>query len=283
MDGEQVVGSGEQETAQDNVAEGVEQTAGQQTVGEVAPTIDPQEYERIKTEHGTLVQNWQKLESIANKDEIFRKELERAWKGLPPAQQAQIAKAQTNQSRGNQSNQEIAEIKQQLKEFRDAQQQQQQELLKREKFAEVQNDTEQTFKKFEATPEDQAEFWKRYGSMIRRETQELMTKGVPPQQASKMAEFRHSFNIAGEYAMLMDDKLGDLYTKKAAQRNSPLRGISSPADKAQTNGVMPSVKERFLSAIKNEKSAEKRAEMYAAFGKEYGEPEGGFFKSNKGW
>jgi hypothetical protein len=259
------------------------QDNGQEGGATETATIDPQEYERLKGEHGTLVQNWQKLETLANKDEVFRKELERAWKGLPAAQQAQIAKAQVQEKPNNSmSRKELEEVKQQLKQFQEVQQRQQIESLRREKFSEVQNETDRTFKKFEATPADQAEFWKRYDSMVKSEAQTYMQNGMPLPQAMNKAQYNHSFNIAGEYALLMEDRIGSLYSKRMQERNSPLKGIASPADKQGAPGVMPGVKERLLSAIKNEKSAEKRAEMYVEYGKQFGTPEGGFFKSTGG-
>lgn len=262
--------------------EGTEENPqGQEGAAVETATIDPKEYERLQSEHSTLIQNWQKLEALANKDEVFRKELERAWKGLPAAQQAQIAKAQEAKLK-NQNSEEMAQIKQQLKEFQDYQQRQQVEGLRREKLSEVQQETDRTFKKFEATPADQAEFWKRYASMINSEAQTYMANGIPLNQAMQKAQFNHSFNLAGEYATLMEDKLGTLYSKKIQERNNPLRGVATPADKQGMPGVMPGMKERFLSAIKNEKNAEKRAEMYVEFGKQFGEPQGGFFRSSGG-
>ena len=282
MSDENAVQGGEQETSQ-SAETGAEQTSGQEGAAVETATIDPQEYERLKTEHSTFAQNWQKLETLANKDESFRKELERAWKGLPAAQQAQIAKVQDQQKpNNNMSRKELDEVKQQLKQFQETQKAQQYEGLKRQKFQEVQNETDRTFKKFEATPADQAEFWKRYDSVVKTDAQELMRNGVDPQSAMRQAQYNHSFNIAGEYALLMDDRVGSLYSKRIAERNNPLRGIATPADKQGAPGVMPGVKERLLSAIKNEKSAEKRAEMYVEYGKQFGEPNGGFFKSSGG-
>ncbi|HXC04350.1 MAG TPA: hypothetical protein VNZ86_06320, partial [Bacteroidia bacterium] len=203
-----------------------------------------------------------------------------------PKEQAQIAqqarqpeKPKTNQ---NQSNKELEDIRAQLKEWKQTQERQQVESLRREKFSEVQDETNRAFQKFEATPADQQEFWKRYGAMVQNEAQTYMQNGMPLPQAMQKAQYNHSFNIAGEYALLMEDKLATLWSKKAQERNSPLRGIASPADKQGAPGVMPGVKERFLAAIKNEKSAEKRAQMYVEFGREFGEPNGGFFKSSGG-
>ena len=117
-----------------------------------------------------------------------------------------------------------------------------------------------------------SEFWGRFGKMIQKETFDIMQNkpGIPPHVAQQMAYSRHDRNLAGEYILLMEDKMVDFYGRKIQERNNPLKGISSPAEKAARNGAgaTPTMMERFQNAIKKERNPEKRAEMYAAFAKE---------------
>ena len=245
---------------------------GQEGAGAVSPSIDPKEYETIKQEHGQLREFYSKLEQITNADPAFRKELERAWKGLPPAVQQQIKQEQKAQE--PKSNKEIAEVREALKQLQEERQVERQETMRKEKFAEVQSETNATFERFKASPEDQKEFWNRYGNMIRNEAFGYMQNnpGLDPARATSMAYSRHSANIAAEYITLMEDKMVSFYGNQLKERQNPLRGIGTPADKVGKNGVTPTTQERFMNAIKNERNPEKRAEMYSAYAQQMGIP-----------
>lgn len=249
--------------------------------------IDPAAYERLQQEHSQLTQNWEKLSRLANTDPVFKKELERAWKGLPPAQQAQIRKEAQNKAEGKpQSNKEIEELKQTLKQLQEGFQSQQQEAIRREKFSEVQNETEAMWNRFNATDADKKEFWDRYGRMIQNEAFSIMQQrpGTPPNVATQVAYSNHSRNLAAEYVMLMEDRMVDFYGKKIQERTNPLKGIATPAEKAGKAGmgVTPTLKERFLNGLKKERDPEKRAEMMKAFSEQTGMPIDNLFRSSGG-
>ena len=260
---------------------GEEAPVGQEGAGVATPTIDPHEVEQLRQ----VADYWKRVEQGANTDPAFRKELERMWRGLPAQQQVQPTKPEPNQRREkNQEDDRLKTLQEKIEKFENYQQTQQQETLRKEKFAEVQSETESTFKKFNATDGDKTEFWNRYGNMIRNEAYGYIQNNpsLPPNRAMEMAYSRHSSNIAGEYALLMEDKLVDFYGRKLQDRNNPLRGIGTPADKAGKDGTWPTTQERFLSAIKNERNPEKRAEMYSAYAKEKGIPVGELFRSSGG-
>lgn len=254
---------------------------GQEGAGAATPTIDPQEFEQAKQQSSY----WSRIEQIANTDAVFRSYLEKAWKGEKlTAQPEQVKQAVAPKVEKNREDDRLKSIQERLEKFESYQQTQQQEALRKEKFAEVQNETESTFKKFGASDADQKEFWTRYGNMIRTEAYGHIQNNpsLPPNTAMQMAYSRHSSNIAGEYAVLMEDKLMPIYAQRLQDRNNPLRGIGTPADKAGKDGTWPTTQERFLSAIKNERNPEKRAEMYAAYAKEKGISPSELFRSQGG-
>jgi hypothetical protein len=270
--------------------EGGEQGQGSSEVG-ASNAVDMETFQKLQTEHGQLSTNWSKIEELANRDPVFRRELERAWKGLPPAKQAEIKKeaqvqAQAKPGQAPQSNKEIEELRQNLKQMQEAFQGQQFEALKKEKFAEVQNETSSVQKRFGATDADMDQFWDRYGTRIRNEAYGFMQQrpGLPPTEAMRMAYARHDKNLAAEYIDLMEDRMVDFYGKKIRERDNPLRGINSPAEKAGKagKGSTPSMQERFLSTLKKESNPEKRAQMYKAFAEETGMNPTDFFRSSGG-
>lgn len=262
----------------------VEAPSGQEGAGAATPAVDMQQYERIQQEHGQLTNQWNRIEQLANSDPQFRKELERAWRGIPSQPVAQPKPEAQPRKEKNVEDDRLKSLQDRLEKFEGYQQQQQQEAMRKEKFAEVQSETDATFKKFGADENDQKEFWNRYGNMIRTEAMGSMQNNpsLPPNMAMQMAYSRHSANIAGEYALLMEDKLVPFYANKLQERNNPLRGIATPADKAGKGGSWPTTQERFINAIKNEKDSTKRAEMYSAYAKEMGVPVGDLFRSTGG-
>lgn len=261
-------------------------TSGQEEAGAGAPQIDPAVYEKLTAEHGQLSTNWSKIEQLANADPVFRKELERAWKGLP----AQVAKVQEQPkpqgAEKPKTNAELQQLNERLTRFEQAQMVQQQESLRREKFSEVQSETADVAKRYNASEPVMNEFWKRYGDMIRTETFNTMQNnpGIAPNVAMQQAYSRHDKNLAGEFALLMEDHLMGFYGDKIKERTNPLKGIGSPAEKAGKAGagVLPDLKERFFSAMKKERNPERRAEMIKAFSEQSGISVDNIFRSSGG-
>lgn len=266
----------------DNGAESVVAPTGQEGAGDSAPQIDPKEYERIKAEHQQLLGFYQRTEQLTNTDKAFAKEFERAWKGLPPAVQQQI-KQEVKQNQEPKSNKEIAEMREALNQLKEERQMERQESMRKEKFAEVQSETDATFKEFKASEQEKTEFWNRYGSMIRTEAINAMQNnpGMTPDRAMALAYSRHSSNIKAEFIQLMPEKITEYYGNQLKERNNPLRGIASPAEKVGKNGQMPTTQERLMNAIKNERNPEKRAEMYAAAAQQLGIPTDELFRGNR--
>lgn len=262
--------------------EGVEQASGIENEnqnqgqdsqgGGASQAVDMERFQRMEQEHGRLATNWQKLEQLANADPAFRRELERAWRGLPPAKETQKPAPEPKAQRP-QSNKEIEELKANLKQLQESWQTREQETLKREKFQEVQSETQAVKDRFNASDADMTEFWSRYSQQIQKEAFDAMQRnpGLPPTKAMEMAYARHSNNLQAEYINLMEDRMTEFYGRKLQDRNSPLRGIATPAERAGKNGgVTPTMIERLQNAIKKERDPQKRAEMRVAFARENG-------------
>jgi hypothetical protein len=268
----------EQESTLQDGAQEVQAPNGQEgAAAEVAQQIDPQEYERLKQENGQLsqiAQYWQRIENAYTQHPEYKTTLERMWKGLPPEQQRAILQQQAKPE-AKKSNDELKAIQEKvarLEKLETTFNEQRTEALRKEKYAEVQNESEQMFKKFGATKAEEGEFWKRYDGMIRNEATQFMQQNpqLLPKQAVDMAISRHSTNLQAEFISLMEDKVTSYYGSKLQERNSPLRGIASPADKVGKSGSSPNLQERYLNAIKNETNPEKRFELHKAYAQEAG-------------
>lgn len=273
---------GEQESG-----EGTSQGQGGQEGGTSSNQVDPAAYKDLQERYSKLESYWSKIENGANTDPVFKKELERMWKGLPPEQKAEIKKAAQAQAQEKpQGNKELQQLIERQNRMEQLIQSQQHEALRREKFQEVQNETQAVRERFGANDADMKEFWDRYGKMIQNESFNITQQrpGITPQAATQMAYSNHSRNLQAEYMMLMEDRMYDFFGKKIQERNNPLKGINSPAEKAGKAGagITPTTQERFLAALKKERNPEKRAEMYKAFSEQTGVPIDSFFRSSGG-